>query len=398
MTIQKTLIILCIALLSLSSFASATNYSIGFASATTYHIYTIYGPVVQGSPLLDFANNPTIQVNMFNANNTGALYTVYLNPSGTTSQEILSSVPIEWISWNASSVLNYTATIFPDPKDLTPNYKLFVVAQGVPTYLYTFPIADFVGMTHAYISDYNSAGVLEEQFSLGNINPPAFLMQQFQSYSLKITCDQGTYTQSFVAGNTLTTNLQILAGIFAETNSTTLIASATRNNTFVTINYFDPSSNTTALTITVTHLVGTTVINDFSDTGTNSYNAILTVDATTDYTVTITAQDNTGLVTTWKFTLPVSTTPVNPFTGLFSFLGNWPPGLDPAQLLAAFIIMCALSVGSFKTTGFSCVLAWIITGILMVMGWYTMGIPLFAFAGVLSIFIVIQEAKQGQGE
>jgi hypothetical protein len=41
-----------------------------------------------------------------------------------------------------------------------------------------------------------------------------------------------------------------------------------------------------------------------------------------------------------------------------------------------------------------CGLAWIIAGIMVAIGWFTISIPMFAFAGVLTVIIFLTEAKE----
>jgi hypothetical protein len=377
-------------------FLSVAAININEVSATPYYSYVLNGPYKDTLPT-SIMTGTTATVTLAYTNST--ISTFYLN-STTPSYNITSNTPITTISWNASSALNYTRLINPQPLTTTQTINIFSPDSTVPAYFYFFPITDFVGMSNAYLRTSISTGsaiYMIEQRNLADSGTPSFLLQQYKTYTFTFICDQGTFSQTYTAENTFSTTLQVTTGMF-ETNTTTLTASAERStNSTILINYFDPSSQTTIVTITVTHTVGTSIITDFSDTGTNSYKTLLTVYPTIDYTVKIVALSN-GVVSTWTLSCPAPITTVNPFTGLFDFLGTWPPGLDPAQLLGAFIILCCLSVGSFKTTGFSCVVAWIVTGILMLMGLYTMGIPTFAFAGVLSIWIAISEAKQTQGE
>ena len=119
--------------------------------------------------------------------------------------------------------------------------------------------------------------------------------------------------------------------------------------------------------------------------------------------------------------MPVSTEASDhPWSGAFDFLGNdtetlpnylmgWPDGMSSnqiAQLVAVGIIMLFLGVGSFRSAGLSCIIAWVAGGIMFVLGWFNGGasqagassIPLFAFAGFLAILIIVHEKKsEGAG-
>ena len=157
--------------------------------------------------------------------------------------------------------------------------------------------------------------------------------------------------------------------------------------------YLDPNATTTWLYVQITHLAGGNTIIDFTDNQTaNTYTTTQTVDNATDYTVQIQTYRD-GTITEWDIPCPV-TSGSNPFAGLFNYLGTWPAGIDPAQIVAAVIIMLFLAIGSYGSAGVSCILSWIITGILMAIGWFTMGVPLFVFAGILSILVVLDESKK----
>jgi TM2 domain-containing membrane protein YozV len=69
-----------------------------------------------------------------------------------------------------------------------------------------------------------------------------------------------------------------------------------------------------------------------------------------------------------------------------------------AQIGAAAIIMLFLCIGSFRSAGACCILAWIIGGIMIFLGWWVTSIPEFALAGFLSILIAIDEGKQSVRE
>ena len=115
--------------------------------------------------------------------------------------------------------------------------------------------------------------------------------------------------------------------------------------------------------------------------------------------------------------------PANPFLGVFDFLGQNVPTLPYtptgwtgangsqlssgmiAELVGMAVIMLFLGIGSYRSSGEACIIAWLMSGILIYLGWWANGvtgglaaIPSFAICGVVAIFIVIGEAKQVERE
>jgi hypothetical protein len=399
-TKQKIATIITLMLL-LSCFAVSLNFASAVPSTYTYWFRGPYSL----SPNGELATGNQILVTASWVNDTS--FSFMLN--GTISEYQLGVTSLNQISevtWNASSALNFTSTMQLQPiaANSVVYIPLYIPSSNEPATFYSFQVTDFVGVTNPWITvSANVNGIGQDPIytmPLNNTGTPSFLLQQFHTYSITISSDQGSFTQNFIAGLTYSNSIQILQGMFPTGNFTILTASANRlTNSTININYYDPSSNTSSLTITVTHLEGASVINDetYTPSTTTSYNLILTVDASTDYTVTITSISE-GVTSSWKIAVPAPIIATNPFNGLFNFLGNWPAGIDPAQLIGAFIVMCFLGVGSFRSTGFSCVMGFIIGGILTAMGWLQIGVPILALGGFLAIWIAVQEAKDQQGD
>jgi hypothetical protein len=367
--------------------------SIQGVSATTY-TYTFQGPFYLSGSI---DTSDTVRCNIIWSDLTTSQVSL---SNSNFSQIITHGTYIREISWNASDVGNYTSIMVLPPATTTNiPINIYIPNPNMPYFMYTFPVTAFVPLTHGYLSvNINAAGLsntMAEQVSLDAAGIPAFVMQQFQTYTLTFTCDEGVYSQQFSAQNIQSNTLEVLAGAFISNTTGTTSISATRpTQTTLNIYYADPNSTTTSLNVVVIHKNGVTDIVDYNDTKvTNVYNATVTVDGSTDYYVAITPTQS-GTQSTYKYALSALVIPTNPFNGLFNFLGNWPAGLDPAQLFAAGIIMCCLAIGSKWSAGFSCLCAWVMAGILYVLGWFTMSIPMFAFAGVFSLIVVLVEAKE----
>ena len=365
----------------------------GQVHAQTYYTYTLHGPYYDDGSVV---NNGQMGVTVLYANDSITRF--WMNNTGlaVNTTVIVSTNQAVQILWT-SGIANVSRVYYFLSNATTDEVYLHVVSSQVPAFVYTFNIADLVGMRNPYLQTSISNGSMNqavERQSIGGIGIASFVMAQYGTYTLTFICDQGTMSQSFIAETTFSVNLQVLAGAFPTSFTNQSAASATRlNSTAIQINYTDPDAATTWIYVAITHQVGATTIIDYTDNQTaNSYTTTATVDNQTDYYVQIQAL-RYNQVTQWNFVCPAPLTSTNPFTGLLDFLGSWPPGIDPAQLIGAAIIMVFLCIGSFRSAGVSCVLAWIAMGILMAMGWFSAGVPMFAFAGVFSIIVVIDEGK-----
>lgn len=358
---------------------------------TVNYQYIFQGPYYDDGAL----SSDTITATAYYVN--GNPYTFSLKgPNAATT--INAALPLTSITWNDSSSANYTRLIsFPTTQPAIQNLRLFITDPNKPSTLYTFPLIIFTGITNAYLqvkTSVSGASYIIEQRNVSSTGSPSFVMQQYQTYTLSLTCDQGIYTQDFTAENIFSNNFILTSGSFISNTTAAPTASAARtSSTALTVKYLDPNATTTWLYVQITHLAGGNTIIDFTDNQTaNTYTTTQTVDNATDYTVQIQTYRD-GTITEWDIPCPV-TSGSNPFAGLFNYLGTWPAGIDPAQIVAAVIIMLFLAIGSYGSAGVSCILSWIITGILMAIGWFTMGGPLFVFAGILSILVVLDESKK----
>ena len=390
---------LYIAILLILLSASFLSIYIKQAEAVTYYNYTFTGPTYDYSAV---PYNGATTVTLTYANMSTYSFTLQATGYVADTKYISSTNRIIQAVWNAttspSANLTRIYSYFQDTRDDNTTLQVRVMDPTQAYYQYTFSIADFYGMTNPFLETilYNEGYTYVVERQNLNIGVVSFLMTQYTPYKLSFVCDQGTYTQDFTPGSTYAINLQVLSGFFPSTVTNDSLATATRSNaTTLGITYFDPDSETDWLYVTISHQDGTYLIIDDSHNYTSSANSvtrILTVDNETDYYVQVLAYRYGGVIE-WDFACPILHA-TNPFTGLLDFLGTWPTGFDPAQIFAATIIMCALGLGSFRSAGVSCVLAWIIAGIMLAIGWFTISVPMLALAGVLSVLVVLTEGKE----
>jgi hypothetical protein len=391
---MKKISILFLAILALTLFSF-----LPFQAKATSYTYTITGSY------LDQGQIPTanVKVAIFFSNGTSNAF--YLNTTGVSvvTQVFTSNNPATHLSW-AEDGQNYTRIYEFLPSQTSDTVYVCIPASFLPYFYYQFSIADFYGMNNPYLETSTvisgTSRVIERKSlaSQGNIE---FVMQQWNSYDLSFICDEGTYTQPFLAQNTFLNTLTILAGAFPiSPYGNELYAYAQRlNGSSIQVLYSDPSNSTTWLYFEIYHQIGTYQITDYTlNTTGYSYNLIWIMgDSLTDYTVLVQAYVY-GQEYDYSFTCPASTTGTNPWVGLLDSLGSWPPGLEPSQIIATAIILAFLCIGSYASVDVGCVLAWLATGILVILGWYTIAIPNFVFAGFVTFLVAFAHAKKTERE
>lgn len=386
--------------------------SSSFVHAQTF-TYTFHGPYYEDGGVA----NADVSVAILWVNGSTLRFDM-LGDGVTANTTTFTSTGLAYQAlWNASSPLNFTR-IIDFVGDASEEYNIYIPSPLVPAGQYEFTVTDFVGVQNPYLqtsisTDGVTSNVVERR-SLNSTSTVTFVMAQYGTYSLTILCSLGSITQPFTAENVFSNTLPILAGSFAVTNSTTPTFSAQRlNSSLIGIVYSDPSNTTDWLYLNITHRSGTSTIYDYNTNNTGSTQTILWNNADLDkaYLVTATAQIN-GEEKTWIVAVP-KTVSANAWDGIFDWLGQytptlphvhtgWPEGMTSgqiAQLIAAFIILFFLCIGSFRSVGACCILAWIVGGVMLALGWWgggtaTASLPLFSLAGFLSVVVAIDESKQ----
>jgi hypothetical protein len=388
-----------------------------------YYYVTLIGPLFEDAPDTMAAGGNTVRCLLTYTNGTIADFTMTSTVGTPGTLSITSSTPFVQLTWNASSTsatYNGTRTYrFANGANgiNDQTVRIFIVHEDKPANLYTFSISDYYGMTAPYletsISPDGTTNYIVERINLEESGGyVTFVMQQYQMYTLHFVCAQGTYSPTFTAATIgtpgqLPYNLNVLAGNFAATTtSTSIVALSQRiNATHIISSYSDATSLTSWVYILISHQQGTTTIYDYTNNATGNTQLFTweQAESTLDYNVNIQSLSN-GTLYTWNFAASITST-TNPWDGVLDFLGtttNTLPvtytgwgGIDPAQLIAAALIMAALGIGSFYSTTASMVVAWAIAGILLKLGWWQGSAPLFVLAMVFTALVAIDEYKKG---
>ena len=392
--------------------------SIFHAQATTY-MYTLNGPYYDDTTV---APSSTVAVKFIYDDGSTFNFTmasIYYSGSWVANTTTINagSKAVELL-WNASSALNYTRVYTFLDTATSDTVYVHICDENLPTYIYTFPITDFYGMTNPYLETIvpNSLATdIVERINLNTTGTPTFIMTQYQLYTLTFICNQGTYSQTFLPQTIYTNTLTVLASAFPTITVTTPTANVQRiNSTLIAVTYQDPSYNTSWLYVYITHQNGALTVHDYVTNYTGGNVAILWNDADEGktYNVNVTALTN-GITYIWVMQAPAATSS-NPWIGVFDWLGKnvatmphvytgWPNGFTSvqiAQLLGAVIITMFLGIGSVRSQGLACGIAWIIGGIMIFIGWYGTGtagylaaVPEWVLAGFLTVMVVLGESK-----
>ena len=390
-----------------------------FGGVHATYTYTLHGPYYEDGGVAP----ETVTVAVLWVD--GAILRFNMTAIGSTANvtTFTSSLPAYQMIWNASNTLNYTRIIdfLPESEDV----NVYIPAPVLPSYPYTFNVISFAGVTNAYlqtsISTDGSTWHTVERANLNSTGSPTFIMAQQGTYTLTFICDQGIYSQQFIAQNIFTESLPILAGMFPISNVTYPTVDVSRlNSTLIGISYQDPSNSTDWFNITITHQSGSLTVLDYSNTPTSgSPQTILWNDADAEKSYNV---NSTALIGTqqyiWINQAPSSAS-TNPWLGIWDWLGKpiltmpytstgWPLGMTTnniAQIVGAIIILFFLSIGSYRSSGPVCIIAWIMSGFMIAFGWWGNGvvgglsaIPEFALSGFIAIMIHLSEAKDSVRE
>lgn len=406
--------------LFLLSFCVAASCLDGSVKAQTVYTYTFHGPYYEDGGVA----NANVTVAIQWVNGSVLRFTMVGDGSTANTTTFTSTQPAFEMLWNASSALNLTR-VLDFMGETTEEYNIYIPSPQVPAGTYTFSVTDLAGVTNPFLetslSTNGSSYYVVERRSLNFSGTVTFTMAQYGTYTLAVHCNLGTYTQTFTAENVFYYDIPLLAGVFPSANSTIPVVTAQRlNSSLIGVSYVDPSNLTSSFYFNITHRNGLATIFDYSYTSSSSSGTFLWNLASSSRAYKVTAVATiSGTTKTWIIQIPTEA-PANPWLGAFDFLGNYtatlphvPTGWEGpggtqltsgqiAQLVAAAIITLFLSIGSFKSAGACCVVAWAISGIMLYLGWFQGGtaaasIPTFALAGVLSAFLVISEYRESTG-
>lgn len=361
--------------------------------------FVIYGPYYETGEVAPVELNVTLHytngaIQVYLLNGTDGNATTYLfEPAYTPS----------YISWPISG-LNYTR-IYDLTGLTTAEVNIYLPSPDSTPLIYQFTISDYSGMTNPYLSTTKTINGTTQQIERKaiTVGTVSFLMEQWTTYGMAFSCDQGSYTNPFSAENSYYTNLNVAPLMFTqETIGSGYSCMVKAYNTMgIRVTYTDTDNLTTSINILIIEGDGdnelikyNTTITGFNETYPGGVYVFDWTDRdnTLNYQVIVLAMRE-GVLHSWAF--PILKDASSPFTGVFDFLGTWPNDVDPAQVIGGVVvILSGIGIFSYFGTAMGCGFSWVMAGIMAAVGWYTLSIPMFVFAGLITFLIYIDEAKK----
>lgn len=360
--------------------------------------YIIHGPYLEDGTVYDGYVNVTLH------DYYGVSTTYVLNGTGGTedSETIYLDQPALYFSWNVTAY-NFTRSYYLLGETYEDIYIYVPSSEEAATY-YTFIVTDYYGMTNPYLQTtiiVDGTTRVVESRSLETSSYITFLFTQWHNYGLRFVCEEGTYTQDFLAETVTTNSLTILSNAFPTTN-VTLGLSAWCNRTSdndIAVYYADSKETTYWLYMEITHRNGLTDILDYSSNTTGSSQSLTWTDAEADRDYNIYLEASRSDATyTWHLTAPSLSTTSNPFDGLISAIGTWPKGFNADQIPAIIIIVACLAIFSVYSATTGIILSLIVAGILGVLGYFEMSVTNLIFAGFVAVLAHLGESKKSERE
>lgn len=370
---------------------SAREVGVNF---TVLHLAYIYGDTVYyfygGYSEAGVPTNQNLTVNAFTTDTTVSFT---LNGSYVLGVEN----PVTYFTWNLTSgTTNITRTYYVHNTDGNTFY-LFIPSE--PINLYLFDLVDLYGVSNGYVESSGNVNGTERVFErqpASTANSVPFYMGWASKYNIRVRCDQGTFLWgTFTALAVQTQIILIPSGVFptAYYGLNTTVTAARLNDTWLQVNYSDPTETTDWLNVTFYYKSGYTMANAYS---VNSTGVVQTVNwygatATTDYLAKARASKN-GTLHTWSFSLPQNRTATHVWDGLFDSIGTLP--FSPANLIGLFIVLCVFGVFSWLYLPIGLLLGVFTAGFLTYISWLDLSWTAISFALAIVFIVFIQKGKE----
>jgi len=327
-------------------------------------------------------------------------------------------------SWNFSSALNLTRTIEFLPTDGTATgvqvFPLFMADPDFIIGVYLFNVVDYTSSVQWIEARLGTVLIERRNVALSGIGD--FSLFKGLQYTITVSGVKGSFSQSFLAGNTYSSNLIVLEGSFDNGQNTgglpVFSVSRTQNNTAINL-FFNADSTEYLLSdfsFEICKKVGTSEFIVASG-GTNSmfypFNYTwLNAEPDIEYIIHARVINSISNVTlkSWKVNVGINnnvkgtnpwSTLLTPFAvNIETLPGSFllPTGFDIGQFPAAIFLGLVLAIFSFASHGKGCILCWVLAFVMVGLGWFVVSLPAFGLALAFSIFILFIEGKQVERE
>ncbi|RLE49207.1 MAG: hypothetical protein DRJ18_00220 [Candidatus Methanomethylicota archaeon] len=335
-------------------------------------IYNFYGPYSEETGLKDGSINVTVYPA------SGAPFNFTLDGNYTLEVE---NRPLA-IKWRVGE--NCTRSYVPiyDYEDI------YIFKPASPYFYYVCEIIDFIGLHDVYLEskvNLNGSSFIVERRHITSGGKANFVFTEFQTYSFTLKSNEGiielgsrtiperpsifSETIKFMVEPTL------LSQDYADYSGLTV--SATRiNSTSIQAIYQDSNGRTSSVTITI-YLIQSN--NNLKQEYQQTYSSVNSItlnwyDALPekDYLVEFNVEHADYGSLTWKIPCPAppSQSTASIWNNLLGWLGDWP--INPSNFISAVLIICMVTLGSYKDAHIGLFAGAITAGILIWLGWYSM--------------------------
>jgi hypothetical protein len=287
----------------------------------------------------------------------GAIYRSWLNSSGVTpdSDVINSNQAVEQVLWIEDGETDTQRYIDFDPEDTSQSFKIVIPSSLFASYYYYVQVSDFAGVSSAYLQSKRViAGVpsVVEQRSLNWTGDHTLLLAQWATYTLSVVCEEGTYSESYMAGDpTVVHSIILPSGLFSEDFEAGAEVTAERyNSTEIIVSQGYPEaadySNLTIWHLDEYSLSNWQIVDYQEDYGAGNFtlywnNGVEGQDYFVDVTVAI-----GSVLYVWNFSCPDQRS-YESIDDLIFAVGSFGDfGVDPAGLIAFAI--CLILAGCFS--------------------------------------------------
>jgi hypothetical protein len=325
--------------------------------------------------------------------------TVFIMPNGSSTYTIeVENRPNHFV-WNISSA-SYNESRFYWLTDATYEEIYIFIPNPTEIYnLYTFSIWDFANIQNAYLETIVSVNGTErviERQPVDSANPVPFYLTLAHHYTLKLTCNLGTYSWvNVIPAYDYDMDKIVSSDMFPTTLTffNVTITSTRVNSTHIQTYYHDNNAQTLIVTFTILHRSGTSYVTDetTSQIGSDVTYDWYSANATRDYYMNITAVRTDGTFN-WTLSVPQLPTEEEPMTGLWDMFGIWP--IPSRYFVGMLIVFTVIALFSTTYAELGCVLAVIVAGMLNYIRWLNISWTLIVFAFAIAILYALQKAQK----
>lgn len=339
----------------------------------------------------------------------GEIERTWLNATGgvADSDEITASAPVSQLMWLEAGANDTQRYIDLDPTVTDHSYSIVIPSQLFATAFYYIQVSDFAGITNAWLQskrNVDGSAAFVEQRSLNFTGDHILLLSQWASYTLSITCDQGTYSETYMAGDPSIVHSIILpSGLFLEDFEAGAEVQADRYNSTEIIVQQSYDDEADSSYVHIWHL------DEYSTSASQITDYVISYgsgdfilywndgEEGRDYFVDV--EVDVGSVTyVWNFSCPDGRDydSIDDLVYAVTAFGDF--GVDPAALIAFVICLICAGCFSYANSAMGAGFVLIVAAILSLLGLYEFAAAQLGLGAVFVWFFYVLENKKTERE